>query len=470
MIPRNLSNPFFVILLAVSQLLLLMGSACDRSPDAPATEQHTGPMEDTYLGVPSHEITDAAVDHLQTWYPAIIDSVEGGYYTNFEYDWTRSGQQPRMLVTQARGLWTAARAATLFPDEELFAAAAGHGYRFLTEQMWDEENGGFFNYFRDGSAVRSTPYKMAYSNAFALYALAEYAKINSSDEVLEWVERAFDWLESASHDPRHGGYHNLILSDELREQYRQDPDALGIGGWGQPEWKGQNTNIHVLEALSVTYQVLPVPKVRERLAEMIELIRDVLTTPEGHLNLYFTADWDPIDHSDSSRAYILENQSLDHISFGHDIETAYLLIDAAESLDGEVDEQTLTVAKRLVDHTLAHGFDDDYRGIFHSGYRFEESGGVEILSRSKSWWAQFEGWHTLALMHRFYPDEEEYPIAFQNMWEYMQEYLFDHEHGGVYNNGLDEDPGSRTDRKAHQWKGPYHDGRALMYIWQELQK
>lgn len=443
-------------------------TGCDRTPDSSGTDPGVGPMADEFLGVPSREIEEATRNHLQTWYPAIIDTVDGGYYTNFEYDWTRSGRQPKMLVTQARGLWTAARAANNFSDNEEYIEAAEHGFEFLTGQMWDEENGGFFNEFRDGGVVRSTPYKMAYANAFALYAFAEYAKLNPTDEALMWVERTFDWLEEFSHDPQHGGYHNLILSDELRERYREDPEAVRSMGWGRPDWKGQNTNIHVLEALSAAYKVLPLPKVQDRLSEMISLIRDTFVTPEGHLTLYFTADWDPIDHSDSSRSYILENQQYDHISFGHDIETAYLLIDASESLNNEVDEKTLRVAKRLVDHTLVHGFDDDYHGVLYSGYRFDEEGEVEILNRSKSWWAQFEGWHTLALMYSFFPDEEEYAIAFRKMWDYMQEYIFDHEYGGVYNNGIDEDPDNRHDRKAHEWKGPYHDGRALMYIRNEL--
>jgi mannobiose 2-epimerase len=76
---------------------------------------------------------------LQTWYPRIIDTVHGGYWTNFEYDWTRSEDQDKMLVTQARGLWAASRAASVFPDREVYRKAADHGYRFLTGHMWDEK-------------------------------------------------------------------------------------------------------------------------------------------------------------------------------------------------------------------------------------------------------------------------------------------------------------------------------------------
>jgi len=67
-------------------------------------------------------------------------------------------------------------------------------------------------------------------------------------------------------------------------------------------------------------------------------------------------------------------------------------------------------------------------------------------------------------MNRFFPTEETYTTAFQNMWKYINTWLWDAEFGGFYNNGLDESPNDKNKRKAHNWKGPYHDGRALMNI------
>ncbi|MFN7116437.1 MAG: AGE family epimerase/isomerase [Saprospiraceae bacterium] len=419
----------------------------------------------TYLGVPVTDIEKELKTHLSTWYPRIIDTENGGYWTNFEYDWTRSQDQNKMLVTQARGLWTAARAASAFPDDPVYKKAADHGFEFLTKKMWDISNGGFYQYYPINNSEPS--YKLIYGNTFALFALAEYAKVNKSPEVMMWVNKVFQWMETVAHDPKNLGYYNIIIPDNVKNS--KDPEIQAFVsrlGWGKPDWKDQNTSIHILEAFTTVYQVLPEPLVKKRLEEMLKLVRDKMVNRDGHLNLYFTNNWEPIVYRDSSRAFIMKNLPIDHVSFGHDIETAYLLLDASKALYGKYDKKTLQVAKRLVDHSLQYGFEKEYYGLFDRGYRFTKNGNIEIVTRSKAWWAQMEAWHSLALMANLYPKEKIYPEAFQKMWQYMQKELIDHEHKGLYGNGLDESPESKTQRKAHQWKGAYHDGRALMQVWE----
>lgn len=420
--------------------------------------------QNTHLGIAVDEIEKATINHLNRWYPTIIDSINGGYYTNFEYDWTRSKDQSKMLVTQARGLWTASRAALDFRENSIYMKAANHGFQFLTTKMWDQKNGGFKLYYSPENHKNETTYKLIYGNAFALFALAEYAKIDPSKEVLGWVEKTFDWIDSVAHDNLNLGYYSLVLNEELKANTPKNQAYIAALGWGKPEWKDQNTSIHLLEAFTTVYQVLPIPKVEKKLKEMLELVSKTMTQPNGNLKLYFTNDWKPIDYSDSSRSYILQNQNDDHISFGHNIETAYLIIDASQTLYGKVDSTSLSIAKKLTDYTLKYGFALNYYGLYDRGYQFEKEGGIEIINRNKAWWSQFEAWHTLALMSSYFPEEEQYQVAFQNMWKYIQNKLIDHEYGGCYNNGLDTSPKSKKTRKAYSWKCPYHDGRALMNV------
>ncbi|MBX2877899.1 MAG: AGE family epimerase/isomerase [Saprospiraceae bacterium] len=408
----------------------------------------------SFLGVPKAEIQQE-LDHLvELWYPRIIDTVNGGYWTNFEYDWSRSDDQPKMLVTQARGLWTAARLAQFYPDRPSLVKAAEHGFRFLTEKLWDEGKGGFV--LQWPVKENAPDYRLTYANAFALYALAEYAKINSEPKVLQWVERSFEWLETHAHDQAFGGYFNLVIFDEHIQENL---------GWGDGEWKGQNTSIHLLEAITNTYQVLPLPSVKKRLEEMLLLVRDTFVRENGSLQLYFTNDWSAVDYTDSTRQFILDHIHDDHVSFGHDIETAFLLYEAAMVwTGGNVDEKTQVVTKRMIDHCLATGFEEGFQGLFDKGYYFQGQEGIEVTGRHKSWWAQAEAWHALALFSGLFPEAETYPVAFAAMWTYMQEQLIDHQHGGWYNAGLDESPKVIRQRKAHQWKGAYHNGRALMQV------
>lgn len=416
---------------------------------------------DKFLGISRAEIQQELDDLVDLWYPRIVDTINGGYWTNFEYDWSKSEEQPKMLVTQARGLWTAARLYQAYPHRADLKDAARHGFEFLTQTLWDQENGGYWLSWP--LPTEGTNYRLTYANAFVLYALSEYAKIEPAPVVKEWLEKSFDWLDDHVHDHEAGGYFNLVVFDEaLAGGYGHTGTGLG---WGNGQWKGQNTSIHLLEAITNAYEVLPLPKIKARLEEMIALVRDTFVRENGSLRLYFTNDWKAVDYRDSSRQYILEHIHDDHVSFGHDIETAFLLYEASSVLSGgQPDAQTLKTCKRMLDHSLQLGFEKEYQGIFEKGYYFKGQDTIEIIDRRKSWWAQAEAWHSLALFAKLYPSEESYEKGFQQMWQYMQQHLIDQEHGGWYSFGLDESPDNSKGRKAHQWKGAYHNGRALVQV------
>jgi mannobiose 2-epimerase len=449
---KNLTRLFSIGIYVFLTICLLAGCKSTRN-------------NSTYLGVEVTEIETELNSLLQCFYPRVIDTIHGGYWTNFENDWTLSKKQHKMLVTQARDLWTASRAAEFFPDNPVYRKAADHGYQFLTGQMWDTVYGGFFqNYYSDSVQKTDHSFKLTYGNAFALYALSEYARINKDPAVLEWVKKSFYWLENSVHDSVYRGYFNISTPESIAGSDPLPKQAVRRAGWGNPDMKDQNTSIHLMEAFTAAYLVLPEEPVRKRLTEMLELIRDSMVNRDGYLNLYFTKKWEPLTNRDSSRAYILKNPGFDHISFGHNIETAYLLVDASQALYGSPDPVTLTTAKKLTDNTVLHGFDKNYYGLFDKGYMFLPENKVEIIDSTKVWWAQAEAWHALALFSTLYPKETVYPKAFASMWSYIQKEIIDHQYGGWYNSGLDKNPETKTLQKAHAWKACYHDGRALFQV------
>lgn len=61
----------------------------------------------------------------------------------------------------------------------------------------------------------------------------------------------------------------------------------------------------------------------------------------------------------------------------------------------------------------------------------------------------------------FSDDEMEYEKKFQQLWNYVQIYMIDHEHGGWYNGGIDKEPHQKKEFKGHIWKSTYHNFRAL---------
>nr|WP_290941348.1 hypothetical protein [Haliscomenobacter sp.] len=86
--------------------------------------------------------------------------------------------------------------------------------------------------------------------------------------------------------------------------------------------------------------------VKTRLEEMIYLIRDKIVNEKGNLILFFQPDWTPVSFRDSSRTSILRHHALDHVSWGNDIETAYLLMEASPWLVGAKDTVTWRIAKK----------------------------------------------------------------------------------------------------------------------------
>jgi mannobiose 2-epimerase len=179
--------------------------------------------------------------------------------------------------------------------------------------------------------------------------------------------------------------------------------------------------------------------------------------------LFFRRDWTPITFRDSSSAVRERNYELDHVSFGHDIETAYLVLEASEALGLTDDTTTLRITKKMVDHTMAYGWDQERGGIFDGGYYFRGEDRPTIVRRTKEWWSQIEAFNSLLMMSELFPEEEQrYFHAFCAQWGYCKKYLIDDEHGGWYWGGIDVVPTNRTFPKGTIGKGNYHTSRGLI--------
>ncbi len=395
---------------------------------------------------------------VDSWYPACIDEKSGGYITNFDATWQQQQRQNKMIVSQARLIWTAAILAEFYPEKkDIYLSYAQHGFEFLRDKMWDNEFGGFFQMVdREGDPIGADEelgqIKTAYGNAFGVYGLSAYARASKNEEALEFAKKAFMWLENNSHDPRAGGYFQFLLQDgtPMEEGYTAPP-------------KDQNSSIHLLEAFTELYQVWPVEPVRKRVEEMLLLIRDVIVVEPGYLTLFSNADWSPVSYRDSSKQARETHHHLDHVSFGHDIETAYLLMEASHIIDHDEDQKTAKMGKQMVDHTLHKGWDEEDGGIYDAGYYFKDKDEITITKSDKAWWAQVEAMNTLLIMHDMYPEDElQYGTFFTKQWEYIKNYLVDPEYPGIYRSGIDEQPRAKSAPKGGIWKVNYHNVRSFV--------
>lgn len=395
---------------------------------------------------------------LDSWYPRSIDTLAGGFTTAYTYDFKPTGPQDKMIVTQARHVWTNSKAAQEYPNVDYYLKGAQHGFRFLRDFMWDKTYGGFYTVVdRQGNPRKTDSVKTAYGNAFGIYALAAYYAASRDESALTLAKKAFAWLEKGSHDPKLKGYFQ-----HLDRQGRPITRAANTPSTSDLGYKDQNSSIHLLEALSELYSIWPDALVRTRLQEMLELVRDRITSPKGYLILFLHPDWKPVSFRDSNESTVLKHRSLDHVSFGHDVETAFLMFEASHVLGIKNDTQTLTVAKRMVDHALKNGWDEKLGGFYDEGYYFRNKPGMTIIKDTKNWWAQAESLNTLLLMADLYPNDSlQYFQKFKQLWDYANTYLIDHEYGDWYEGGLDKQPEKKTALKGHMWKATYHQYRSL---------
>ena len=396
----------------------------------------------------------AQVDRELTehWYPAALDREHGGFHENFARDWSPRPDADKFSVYQARMTWTAATYALANPERrDEFMGYTRWGVDCLDMALRDREGGGFhWMVGLDGQVdPRLGTEKHVYGTAFILYAASQAYEATHDAKALAVARDAYNWLEAHAHDSKDGGYFEAVTRDgkaittwDAAKPQAARVDRLGVY-YG---FKTMNSHIHLLEAVAEFFKVEPTPPVRARLEELLSIVRDKIAVAPGALNLYLTADW----HATPA-----------HDSFGHDVETAYLLVEAAEVLGRPDDPLTWRVARSLVDHALDWGWDPTNGGFFEKGDVFNG----KPYDTSKVWWTQAEGLNALLVLHLKYGHEtDRYWSAFRREWDFVDHHLLDPVHGGWF---LVTDAAGTTvgiDSKATPWKVNYHTTRAMLNV------
>ena len=392
-------------------------------------------------------------DVLSVWFPRSVDTKNGGFLSDFTRDWKPGQPNEKFSVFQGRMVWVAAQIMKRRPDfKTQFKPIVDHGFSYLNDVLWDQTDGGFFWGLDDNNRVsqRYTDGKHLYGMSFGLYGATAAYEATHDKHALELAQKTFQWMEQHAHDQQHGGYFEW-LSRKGAVVQRQGNQASEVPVAGFPVgFKSMNTHIHLLESFTQLYEVWPDQTLRLRLEELLSIVRDKICVEPGVMNLYFTPDWRAIP---------------DHDSYGHDVETAYLILEAETALSHSTTSKTEVMAKALVDHALTYGWDKQNGGFYRDGTTF----GVAEDKR-KEWWVQFEGLNALLLMHEKYGrDEKKYFEAFKQQWSFIKEHQVDKEFGGVFDTV--EENGSVTDyTKSRIWKECYHETRSLLNSIERLKK
>jgi cellobiose epimerase len=411
------------------------------------------PKHETYLKLAGQVEGALHTDVLNVWFPRTVDKEHGGFHSHFARNWESLPSDGKFSVFQGRMTWVASQVVLREPKlKEEFVPIVHQGVEFLQNVMWDKEDGGFFWGLDDAGKVTPafTDAKELYGIGFCIYGAAAAYQATGDPEALALAKEGFLWADKHAHDHVNGGYFEW-LSRDGKPVIPAVPDGqVAPGPIGPVNYKSMNTHIHLLEAFTQLYQVWPDPTLHQRLEELLTIVRDRICVEPGVMNLYFTNRWQPIP---------------DHDSYGHDVETAYLMLESDEVLHHKASEKTERMAKMLVDHALAYGWDNTNGGFFREGTTFGKP-----EDTIKEWWVEVEGLNALLLMHERYGKQNGlYFQRFLEQWAFIQKHTIDAKFHGLYNLTM-ADGTPITQDKGSIWKAAYHDGRAFWNVRDRLRR
>jgi mannobiose 2-epimerase len=203
--------------------------------------------------------------------------------------------------------------------------------------------------------------------------------------------------------------------------------------------KTMNSHLHLLEAYANLYRVWPDPSLKAAGERLLGLVCETVMAPSGHLQLYFRRDWTVLPGG---------------VSFGHDIETSWLVRECAFFLGGEALEEKVRPAALLMGAAGNEGILPD------GSMRYERlADGTDDLSRQ--WWVQAETVVGNLHLWKGLGDPAGLPRA-AAAWAFIRDRLIDRD-GGEWYWGLFADGTPDTaNPKAGFWKCPYHNARMCL--------
>lgn len=372
-------------------------------------------------------------DILPYWTNKLIDNENRGFYGRIDGHENLHKHANKGAVLNARILWTFSAAYRIEKNPQ-YLETATRAYNYIKDYFIDKDNGGvFWELDYTGKPVNTR--KQVYAQGFALYGFSEYYRATGNEEALQLSKDFFHLIEKYAYDPDNEGYIEALQSNwqPIQDMRLSEKDAN--------EEKSMNTHLHILEPYTNLLRIWNDPAVETAQRRLIGNFTDHIVNPDTkHLILFFNRKW---------------QSDYKIISYGHDIETAWLLYEAAEVLGNE---QLLNDIKQLTIEIV----EASYEGLQEDGSMIYETNG-QHTDKDRHWWVQAETVVGSMYAYKLTGNKKYLDVAI-NCWEYITKHILDKENGewiwSVYANGTP----NNTDDKAGFWKCPYHNARICMEI------
>ncbi len=382
---------------------------------------------------------------LPFWMRHTVDREKGGFYGALTNDLRIVDNVDRSCVTCARILWTFSAAYRVY-GKVSYLNMAKWAYAYLTNSFWDRRYGGvYWTLNRHGSPVNDR--KHLYAQAFAIYGLSEYYRAATEQESLDFAQELYRLVQEYTFDSVNKGYIECCSRKwGTMSDMRLTPFSIYYA-------KSTNSMLHLLEAYGNLMRVWRDTELNTDLKELIRVFFDrVIDSHNWHLKKYFDEQW---------------NSLANGISYGHDIEFSWLLVDSAEVLgDAQILRNARDVAVKIAYAVLAEavGSDGSLINDWNSHHSF-----LARLQNQKLHWVQAEavvGFYNAYQISK----QSEFAQAAANCWNYIRKKLIDRVHGDWFKVANRLGIQSKNNYKAGPWECPYHHSRMCLEMIERLTK
>ena len=358
---------------------------------------------------------------------------KGGFYGEVSASGTVFYDAPRGVILNARLIWTFSAAYAALKDTQYLVAAV-HARDWFLDHFCDHKYGGvYWSVTAEGERLDTK--KQLYAQGFAIYALSELYKVTGDDEALKNAVNLYKVVESHFADTVNGGYIEALSRDF------SPLEDMSLSAHDINADKTMNSHLHVLEAYSNLYQVWPDEGLKARVEALLSLTGERVMGADGHLQLYFKRDWTVLPGA---------------VSYGHDIETSWLALEAAFALhDADVVNRVRPWARRVG----AAGNE----GLLPDGSMRYEKLLDGQFDDSRQWWVQAESVVGNLWLWKYHADAEALERAFA-AWAYIREHLVDTISGEWWWAILPNGSRDLSQPKAGFWKCPYHNTRMCLQV------
>ena len=360
------------------------------------------------------------------------DDEFGGFYGYMDYELQLDPKAEKGCILNSRILWFFSEAAALLKDEQA-ARQADHAFRFLMDHCVDRINGGiYWSLHYDGTPADTT--KHTYNQAFAIYALSAYYRLTGNEQALALANELFRIIETRCTDDE--GYLEAFTVDWKPESNEK------LSENGVMADKTMNTLLHVFEGYAGLYQASSSSPVEQALRRILKIYAEKIYDPKlRRQTVFFDAHY---------------NSLLDLHSYGHDIESSWLIDWGCGLLgDEQLSRSIGAINSVLADEILHTAYRD------HSVCNEAENGKVDT---TRVWWVQAEAILGFVNAWKKEPQRTEYRDAAADIWHYIETVMVDKRPGSEWFWSVDAQGNPHHKPIVEPWKCPYHNGRMCMEL------